>query len=294
MLFAHRGGSGIAPENTVHAFDAAIALGVDGLELDVRFSRDGVVVVHHDASLARTTDVADPVASLTADELARVDAARHFRPATDLAVPVGGTGAPPGAAGAAGRAGMAGGADSAGGAVETGSAGTSGLFPLAGRGIGVPRLSEVLARYRDTRIIIELKLNEPALAEAVIGLVRAADADDRVCLGSFGRRVLQAARARAPHLATSAAREEVRWALYRSWIHWPVQRVAYSGYQVPETAGATRVVSRRFVDYAHAAGLGVQVWTVDEVADARRLLDWGADALISDRPDLLKRTIGGR
>lgn len=269
MLFAHRGGSGIAPENTVHAFDAAIALGVDGLELDVRFSRDGVVVVHHDASLARTTDVADPVASLTADELARVDAARHFRPAADLAVP-------------------------AGGAVETGSAGTSGLFPFAGRGIGVPRLSEVLARYRDTRIIIELKLNEPALAEAVIGLVRAADADDRVCLGSFGRRVLQAARARAPHLATSAAREEVRWALYRSWIHWPVRRVAYSGYQVPETAGATRVVSRRFVDYAHAAGLGVQVWTVDEVADARRLLDWGADALISDRPDLLKRTIGGR
>lgn len=254
LLFAHRGGSGIAPENTVHAFDAAIALGVDGLELDVRFSRDGVVVVHHDASLARTTDVADPVASLTADELARVDAARHFRPAADLA----------------------------------------GLFPFAGRGIGVPRLSEVLARYRDTRIIIELKLNEPALAEAVIGLVRTADADDRVCLGSFGRRVLQAARARAPHLATSAAREEVRWALYRSWIHWPVRRVAYSGYQVPETAGATRVVSRRFVDYAHAAGLGVQVWTVDDIADARRLLDWGVDALISDRPDLIMRTIGGR
>jgi len=54
---------------------------------------------------------------------------------------------------------------------------------------------------------------------------------------------------------------------------------------VPEVSGATRVVSRRFVDYAHRAGLGVQVWTVDEEADARRLLGWGVDALITDRPD---------
>ncbi len=277
LLFAHRGGSGIAPENTMHAFDAAIALGVDGLELDVRFSRDGVVVVHHDASLARTTDVSASVNALTADELARVDAARHFVPAADRAVRE--TGA--NGAGLAGRAGTAGGA------------GTPDMLPLAGRGIGVPRLSDVLSRYRDTRIIIELKLNEPALAEAVIGLVRAAGADERVCLGSFGRRVLRAARQQAPQIATSAAREEVRWALYRSWVHWPVTDVGYSGYQVPEMAGATRVVSQRFVEYAHAAGLGVQVWTVDDPAAARRLLDWGVDALISDRPDELKELVVG-
>jgi glycerophosphoryl diester phosphodiesterase len=63
--------------------------------------------------------------------------------------------------------------------------------------------------------------------------------------------------------------------------------VGYAGYQVPELAGRTRVVSRRFIDAAHGAGLGVQVWTVNTDDDARRLLEWGVDALISDRPDLI-------
>jgi glycerophosphoryl diester phosphodiesterase len=56
---------------------------------------------------------------------------------------------------------------------------------------------------------------------------------------------------------------------------------------VPELAGQTRVVSPRFVADAHGAGLGVQVWTVDTEEDAHRLLGWGVDALITDRPDRL-------
>jgi glycerophosphoryl diester phosphodiesterase len=55
---------------------------------------------------------------------------------------------------------------------------------------------------------------------------------------------------------------------------------------VPEIAGNTRVVSPLFVKYAHDAGLRVKVWTVDEVDDIRRLLSWGVDAIISDRPDI--------
>ena len=89
-------------------------------------------------------------------------------------------------------------------------------------------------------------------------------------------------------MATSAAREEVRWALYRSWCRWPVARVGYTRLSGAGVArGTTRVVSPRFVDDAHRAGLGVQVWTVDDEDDARRLLDWGVDALITDRPDLI-------
>jgi glycerophosphoryl diester phosphodiesterase len=99
--------------------------------------------------------------------------------------------------------------------------------------------------------------------------------------------VLRAARRLAPAIATSASREEVRWALYRSWCRWPVSGVGYAGYQIPEQAGRTRVVSPRFVEYAHDAGLGVQVWTVDAEADARRLTAWGVDGLITDRPDVL-------
>jgi glycerophosphoryl diester phosphodiesterase len=65
-----------------------------------------------------------------------------------------------------------------------------------------------------------------------------------------------------------------------------VRRPPYGGYQVPEHAGALRVVSPRFVRHAHRAGLHVQVWTVDAEHDMKRLLGWGVDALISNRPDL--------
>jgi glycerophosphoryl diester phosphodiesterase len=224
LVFAHRGGSALKPENTIEAFDHGMALGADGLELDVRLARDGVVMVHHDRALDRTTTLRGPIAGRHADELRRA---------------------------------------------------------------GVPALAEVLARYRDARIIIEMKVNDAALAEAVIDAIRRAGAVERVCLGAFGHRVLRAARSLEPRVATSASRQEVRWALYRSWCGWPVSRVAYAGYQVPELAGRTRVVSPRFVDGAHRAGLGVQVWTVDTEEDARRLLGWGVDALITDRPDRL-------
>ena len=66
-----------------------------------------------------------------------------------------------------------------------------------------------------------------------------------------------------------------------------MSRVAYGGYQVPETSGVTRLVSQRFVEHAHRSNLGVQVWTVNAERDARRLLGWGVDGLITDRPDVI-------
>jgi glycerophosphoryl diester phosphodiesterase len=55
---------------------------------------------------------------------------------------------------------------------------------------------------------------------------------------------------------------------------------------VPERSGFTRIVTRRFISRAHQAGLAVKVWTVNDPADMRRLVEWGVDALITDRPDL--------
>lgn len=77
-IIAHRGGSGLRPENTQAAFDHAVALGVDALECDVRLSRDRQVVTIHDAALDRTTDASGAVGALTAAELARVDAGARF------------------------------------------------------------------------------------------------------------------------------------------------------------------------------------------------------------------------
>ena len=245
------------------AFANGLALGADGLELDVRLSKDGVVVVHHDATLERTTDMTGPVARSTAHELAAADAGRRFA----------------GVARQTGQVGQVG---------RVGQAGQAGQSDFA-----VPTLAAVLSRFPDARIIVELKENTRELAYAVVAAVRHAGAEDRVCLGSFGGRVLGAVRDAAPEIATSASREEVRWAVYRSWCHWPVRGASYGGYQVPEIAGTTRVVSPRFVSDAHRANLKVQVWTVDDPGDAERLLGWGVDALITDRPDLIVPVVRG-
>ena len=263
LVFAHRGGAALRPENTILSFDHGLSLGADGLELDVHLSRDGVVVVHHDTTLERTTNGRGPIAAHTADELARLDAGYHFGPPS-----------PAESVAASGR--------------------PSARHPYRGLAGGVPRLDTVLARYRDARIIIELKVNTPELAHRTIDVIRAANAVDRVSLGSFGTRVLRAARACEPRIRTGSSREETRLALYRSWVRWPVRHPRYQEFQVPEWAGSTRVVSPRFVKYAHDAGVFVAVWTVDEEADMRRLLDWGVDAIISDRPDVAVRVVRAR
>ena len=79
-LFAHRGASGEAPENTLAAFRRAVALGVQYIELDVHMSRDGHVVVIHDGTLERTTNGAGPVRERTLAQLQQWDAGYRFSP----------------------------------------------------------------------------------------------------------------------------------------------------------------------------------------------------------------------
>jgi glycerophosphoryl diester phosphodiesterase len=160
-------------------------------------------------------------------------------------------------------------------------------FPFRGQGIGIPTLREVLSRYPDSRVIIEMKMDTPQLGEAVAAEVRRAGAVERVCVAGYGARSAAAARAALPEMACSASQPEVKIALYRTWARWPARRVRYGGYQIPETSGRLRVVSPRFIRYAHAAGLRVHIWTVDEDAVALRLFGWGVDGLISNRPDLV-------
>ena len=118
-------------------------------------------------------------------------------------------------------------------------------------------------------------------------MVRRVGAESSVCLGSFQQEALDAVRALAPGVATSASQEEAKRTLRRSWVRWPfVSLRPYVAFQVPERSGRTRVVSPAFVRQAHREGQVVQVWVVDTETDARRLLDLGVDGLISDRPDV--------
>lgn len=243
LVFAHRGGARLGPENTMAAFARGFGCGADGFECDVRRSRDGVPVVIHDATLDRTTDRTGPVAALTAAELAGVDAACRFAPAADVAW----------------------------------TRSRSGIVPLA----------EVLHAYPAARVIVEVKDDSPELARAVADVVRAASAVARVCVGSFHRAVVRAVRSHAPEITTSAAEPEARWLLMRSYLRCPrFGRAPFAALQVPEAAGRLRVTSPGFFRQVHREGCVAQVWTVDRPEDVQRLFDWGADGVISDRPDL--------
>jgi glycerophosphoryl diester phosphodiesterase len=229
-VFAHRGGAKIGPENTIDAFDRGLATGADGLEFDVRLSRDGEVVVIHDPTLDRTTDARGPVRLRTADELARVN--------------------------------------------------------VLGSGQGVPRLRDVLQRYPDAAMIVEMKEGTPALARTIVDLVRDAGAIERVALGSYYVEPLEQARRLEPRMATGSAKNETRLALYASYVRLAPHWARYRAFQVPERSGGRRIVSQRFIELAHAASIAVQVWTVDAAEDIARLLAWGVDGIISDRPDV--------
>lgn len=85
LIIGHRGASAIAPENTLAAFQQAIDDGADGIEFDVRLSRDNVPVVIHDASLKRTCLLNAAVSELTVAELQRVNAGAFFKSAQEPA-----------------------------------------------------------------------------------------------------------------------------------------------------------------------------------------------------------------
>ena len=159
-------------------------------------------------------------------------------------------------------------------------------YPFRGQGIGVPRLEEVVTRHPDARLIIEMKDDSEAIAEAVLAVLERHGAIERAMLASFHQRPIHAARRLNPLASTGASSQEVRKALYASWAGLSPRKPVYRGFQIPEKSGALRIVSPRFVRAVSKAGLSIAVWTVNEEADMRRLLQWGVDSLITDRPDL--------
>jgi glycerophosphoryl diester phosphodiesterase len=248
LVFGHRGGSRLAPENTLAAFDRGVAEGVDGLELDVRLSRDGEVMVCHDATVDRTCDANGAVAALMSSELARVDAGYRFSPG-------------------------------------------DGSHPFRGAGLSVPTLREVLTRHPAHRFIVELKDNSRALATAAVDVVREVGALERVCFGSFQPEVIREVRRLVPEVATSGARDEVFWAVTMSRVGILPPFRGYRALQVPEQRENVQVVTPSFVRAAHRAHVPVQVWVVDDADHIRRLLAWGVDGIITDRPDVAVRTV---
>ena len=92
LVIAHQGGNHLWPPNTRRAFDGAVALGADALEMDVHLTSDGVLVVMHDDTVDRTTDGDGPISALAYDEIAALEAGDDWRPPGFEAVPYRGAG----------------------------------------------------------------------------------------------------------------------------------------------------------------------------------------------------------
>ncbi|MFE1290801.1 glycerophosphodiester phosphodiesterase [Streptomyces sp. NPDC058751] len=157
----------------------------------------------------------------------------------------------------------------------------------------VPLFEELLEEFPETRWNVDVKA-EPALLP-LLDLIGRTDAWDRVCVGSFSEaRVTRAQHLAGPRLATSFGTRGVLNLRLRSWgVPAAVRRSAVAA-QVPETQSGVPVVDLRFVRAAHARGLQVHVWTVNEPERMHRLLDLGVDGIMTDHIDTLRKVLEDR
>jgi glycerophosphoryl diester phosphodiesterase len=159
----------------------------------------------------------------------------------------------------------------------------------------VPTMAELLEELPDCRFNIDIK--STSAVRPLVELVDRTRSHDRICVGSFSQRRLDAfRRASRGRVATSASPVEV--ALFLALpsggaARWATRR-RVAALQVPHRRGRLPVVTRSVVRRAHAAGAHVHVWTVDEPAEMEELLDLGVDGLITDRTDVLKDVLTRR
>ena len=153
----------------------------------------------------------------------------------------------------------------------------------------IPVLEDLLARWPDTRINIDPK--HDAAVVPLIALIKRMGVEDRVCIGSFsGKRLRQVQDAFDGRVCTSLGPSGVlRLKAVSAGV--PIARFREGCAQVPVKANNVTVVTRRFVEAAESVGLQVHVWTIDDEAEMRRLIDLGVHGLMTDRPALLKQVL---
>jgi glycerophosphoryl diester phosphodiesterase len=276
LNIAHQGGEIEAPSDTLYAFKTARQKGADVVETDVHLTADGHLVVLHDETVDRTTNGAGSVEQMTLAEIKQLDAAYWFiegegtvhdpnRPATDFTWRGVATGDRPPPTG------------------------------FAANDFKIPTLDEVLAAFPGTYLNIELKPTVAMtgrLEAAVAELLRAYGRSDDVIVVSFNDQSVELFKALAPevHTAPGTAQVAAFWASSQGPAP-GTPNPQHVALQVPETFEGATVVSPDFVADAHANDLAVHVWTVNDAADMRRLLSWGVDGIMTDRPTLLEQVL---
>jgi len=160
-----------------------------------------------------------------------------------------------------------------------------GTHPYRGRGVRIPTLAALLAAFPDVPLNIEIKQKSPAIESAVLATLDRFDARERTLLAAEDGEIMARIRAAAPDVLTSASAPEVAEFLIRlrdgGLAGWRPPCVAL---QVPAAFRDTPIVTAESVAAAHARGLEVHVWTINDEAEMERLLDLGVDAIMTDFP----------
>lgn len=165
-------------------------------------------------------------------------------------------------------------------------------FPFRGQGARIPTLEEVATTFPHVRLILDLK--QDGLEEPLADLVGRLELWDRVIVGSFSdSRLSRFRQLTVGGVATSSGPTESRL-LWRAALTGGSADTMADCVQVPTVYRGLPVVTRRSVAGFHRLGLPVHVWTVNRPSQMRRLLAWGVDGLISDRPDLLRKVLQER
>jgi len=242
QLFAHRGTSLLAPENTAAAFDFALKNQCDVLETDVRLSRDGVVIVTHDETLERTTDSNARVRDLTLTELKKLDAGCQF-------------------------------VDLEGNRYE-------------GEQQRLLTLDELFEQYPSVGINIDIKDNDIEAAAAVAKVVERHRQSHWVNVGSFHAKVIQHFRMCAPDASTAATRQEVARLVFGKT---PTGTLPYKILQIPVSYWGIQLSRKRLIKKVQNVGVDVIYWTINDDKHIQRLLDRGANGVVTDRADIANK-----
>jgi glycerophosphoryl diester phosphodiesterase len=242
-LYAHRGASAERPENTMPAFQRAVEVGVDALELDVHVTRDAKLIVVHDDTAQRTCGSPLAWAELDLADAQRLDAGWGFVAA-------------------------------------------DGSRPFAGTGISVPTFEQVLVSFPGVRVNVDLK-GERAV-DLALDLLRRLGAEDRVTIASFQLRTLNRVRRLGYPGETSLAQPEVGALLSLPAVLWRQLPRTGDAAQVPTHQGPIRFDRAAFVAKCHSLGLRVDYWVVDDRAEAARLLELGADGIMTNDPAAIR------
>ncbi len=244
LVIGHRGSAGTHPENTLASFEAALRGGAHILESDVHVTRDGVPILLHDPDLDRVTEDRGPAVDRDWADIKRLDAGYGFRDA-------------------------------------------DGSAPHRDRGHRIPSLEEAFAEFPDARFNLEIKCPEPAAIEATLDLVERFGRADRTLLTAGEDPIMQALRSALPHRsirpATGASLSEIVAAV-GSALGQGSMPPDVMALQIPADFGGQPLATRALVEHAHAQGVEVHVWTINELAEIESLLAIGVDGIVTDYP----------